>query len=369
MLRSIPIVLGLLAMMVSCPSSIAAEDEAFFAYGRFDSAIYAVHTIERPKAAGDITLFRLTFDEQVDEPSRADMYSRKDFNTHPQAASAFTPMASIRLTPGGAMPILTDSYRQKLPLAILAHKLIDQRPFLFPVFERNGMTLRKGQTWTYDAPPFVLLDSTFKRLIENEGKIIGDVGPATQITSKWTGWEEVNGYQCAVIEFSFKVTPRKGVGQPEEEGEYSLSGTCWFSPEAGLPVVTMLKADGYVVSNKTPRRTFSLIRKEVLVHVDRNSEINLAPAEEDSGKSKVHESSDIANIEPDAHKNADNEMNRDATRNVSARIPVADRLSVEQTAPKSPEQSGWRTYILGAGAVLVFAAIGSWLLFGPRRRD
>lgn len=325
-------VLGILIVIVYCFPAHAGEDEAFFEYKRINSAVYAIHSIERPKSAGEITLFRMAFDKRIDEPLLADEYSRRDFSTHPRSASPFVAMVPIGLTPGGAMPFLTELHHQNIPFAMLSHRLIDQRPFLFPVFERNGMQLRKGQAWNYDAPPFLLLESTVERIFNNEGKRVENIGLTTQIKSRWVRWDEVDGHKCAVIEFSFEVKPDEKLGEGKEEGEYSLSGTSWFSVDLGLPVMTKLKVDGYSIANNRPRRTFSFQRKTMLVHVERDATMVDAAANRSDNPQTLGE-----------QKNAEQKVQDDIDVGVDKGEPVDEEIeeidnfvdpAAAQVAPK-----------------------------------
>ncbi len=75
----------------------------------------------------------------------------------------------------------------------------------------------------------------------------------------------MNGYRCAVIDFWFEAKADEKLKQGKEDGQVRYEGTSYFAPDIGLPVVTVLRGDGFLIDKAGNRKTIVLRRKEVLV--------------------------------------------------------------------------------------------------------
>ena len=191
-------------------------------------------------------------------------------------------MKHIDVSPGGRLalfsagfhrPVPDEEYQRPLMSSdarlnqsgfMLRDSTLRDELLLFPVFELTGMTLREGERWQFNAPPFLLLEGTTELLRKN--MLRPEKLPLTQVHSHWKEWKDVNGYRCAVIGFWFEAKADEKLKQGEEDGKVRYEGTSYFAPDIGLPVVTMLRGDGFVTDKAGNRKTIVLRRKAVLVN-------------------------------------------------------------------------------------------------------
>ncbi len=292
------VVLLTVGMLLFPRAAVAAEDgaeEVLLAYKPFLEATYAVYHHEEPSRKDtQYLLRRLEWDGVEHTPFFLYRYQRHDLNVglvrEGVTAIDFNGPFPEYVTPGGILPrlsrlfqmpvapeeyagsILSDA-RMREAASMLVTASFGEHLFFFPVFDANGTKVRKGQQWEYTATPFVLLEGTFELLREN--KLRPKELPATTIHSHWKEWKEVNGYRCAVIDFRFEAKPDEKLKQGKEDGEVRYEGTSYFAPDIGLPVVTVLRGDGFVVDKAGNRKAIVLRRKEVLVGYEAYSEDKL----------------------------------------------------------------------------------------------
>ena len=289
------VTLSLLTLLFFPSGNVTAGDESTgitFAYKPFMQATYAVYHYEEPSRKDRLyKLYRLTWDGTVGKPFEMYRYQRYALKVGPigkrGTAIDFGGPSREYITAGGVLPRFSQMFRMPVPpeeyrgsmlsegrmregASMLGTVSFREHLFRFPVFEANGMTLRKGQQWQYSAPPFVLHEGTFELLREN--KLRPKELPLTTIHSHWKDWKKVDGRRCAVIDFWFEAKPDEKLKQGKEDGQVRYEGTSYFAPELGLPVVTVLRGDGFVVDKKGRRKTIVLRRKEVLVHYEPYSE-------------------------------------------------------------------------------------------------
>ena len=287
--------LSLFGMLFFPAGEITAGDnpnKATFAYKPFMQATYAVYHHEEPSRKERLYMvYRLTWDGTVRKPFESYRYQRHALNVGHMgkrgSAIDFGGPFSEYVTAGGVLPRFSQMFRMPVPPAeyrrsvfsdarmreagsMLGTGTFAEHLFWFPVFDANGTSLQKGQKSQYNAPPFVLLKGTFELLREN--KLRPKELPLTTIHSHWKDWKEVDGRRCAVIDFWFEAKADEKLKQGKEDGQVRYEGTSYFSLELGLPVVTVLMGDGFVVDKKGRRETIVLRRKEVLVDYEPYSE-------------------------------------------------------------------------------------------------
>ena len=259
-------------------------------YSRFWQAQYAVYTdlgpgtYDRQRGGYNnrgFMLYRLEYSKTLDHyqpqkslPSvsvRFDMYDQDSLNMTNIRATELSGRGAFELTRSGNLALLTELWRQGgTPLAAWSPPFIVEMPLLFPAFTPDAASLRPRDRWESETAPFALLGSTFDSILQ--GKLDVRTLPPTVIHSHWKDWKEVDGRRCAVIDFWFEAKADEKLKQGKEDGQVRYEGTSYFSLELGLPVVTVLMGDGFVVDKKGRRETIVLRRKEVLVDYEPYSE-------------------------------------------------------------------------------------------------
>ncbi len=286
--------ISLFVLLCLPASEITAVDnlkKVPFAYKPFMQATYAVCHCEDPPPYEErpYVLYQFLLDKTHELPFRFQRYRRSRIDMRPQVAQIeFSPNGLTNVSPGGQLPVKTAAFRRPVPEeayrhpflssdvrmneagAMLGTRALESELFLFPVFRTDGMTLQEGHRWQYSAPPFVMLEGTLELLREN--KLRPKELPPTTIHSHWKDWKEVEGRRFRVIDVWFEVKADEKLQQGKGDGKVRYEGTSYFSPELGLPVVTVLKGDGFVVDKRGNKKTIFLRRKEVLIHFEPYSE-------------------------------------------------------------------------------------------------
>jgi hypothetical protein len=274
-LNALPIVL---AVWMLSSLVLGAEDgpkEAFFAYRPVKGATYAVYndgTWGKPFLR-PFLVRRLEFDSvstqlSFERPLAEDFenYVFRDDCLDPARSTGFICPEGTSITRGGRLPYLFAAWQKGACLGVLTPSWYRIAPlFMFPTFDKDGMTLERGQKWTTPTPPFVF-PLTFRRLFR--GELSAQTLPQTEITWHWRDWKRVNGYDCAVIDFSFEAGLGDDVPQDKKEGEYKLSGTSYFSVDLGFPVVNEIRAEGFFVEENGKKVDLKLLRREVLIDAE-----------------------------------------------------------------------------------------------------
>lgn len=278
-----------LGMLLFPSGGAAAEDESkevLLAYKPFMQVTYAVYQHEEPsRKDARYSLYRLEWDGSIRTPFELYRYQRYEFNVGLPERNAtaidFGGPVPEYVAPGGVLPRFSQVFEMPVPeheyrgsilsearlrevASMLGTGTFAEHLFFVPVFDAKGSRLRNGQRWQYTAPPFVLLEAIGQLLREN--KIKPKELPPTTVHSHWKEWKDVNGYRCAVIDFWFEAKADEKLKQGEEDGKVRYEGTSYFAPDIGLPVVTVLRGDGFVTDKAGNRKTIVLRRKEVLVN-------------------------------------------------------------------------------------------------------
>lgn len=271
-------IVSLVAVMLTIWTNSAdgEDDDSAMLFQRrpVKSATYAIFTesvvgSEKDTAA---TLYRIEYErtkprikiESVfDEPIEHDEYRAYKADLRYSADLMTSLTGSTR---GGEMGALREMQKRGHPLAFWGGRWWQKHYLVFPVFDNEGKKLRLGDKWTCEAAPFVQDESLWEGLLQGKVKL-SELSP-TLIDSHWRTWEEKNGFRCAVIDFSFDARSDPKVVVGKESSAYSLSGTSYFSVEMGVPVVTELKAKGFITNEKGERREVKLTRREALAAID-----------------------------------------------------------------------------------------------------
>ncbi len=280
------IILFTLFVLFNYPLDVFAADKgpqkAFFAYGQVKEAVYAIRTtvpqnekrnfylhrwVENP-----FVIYKLNFRESrkklnvrnstVEVPLEFNLYNIKIFNIDSSYDVNHLEYSFLNFTRGGVLPVEKKGLEAGNKFAFLAPGLETLR---FPVFEETGMTLQRGQKYEITVPPYLVTPSVASKIFEN--KLKAQDLPPTIIHSHWRGWEKINGYECAVIDFSFKVKSEDKFEIGKEDGEFSLKGTSYFSLDLGLPVVNIYNTKGFMITKDGEKIPLDFHRKEVLVSV------------------------------------------------------------------------------------------------------
>ncbi|VAX39046.1 hypothetical protein MNBD_PLANCTO02-778, partial [hydrothermal vent metagenome] len=268
------------------PLNVFAADKgpqkAFFAYGRVKEAVYAIHTaIPKNKkrnfylhrwVENPFVIYKLNLRESremlkvnhtdIEVPLRNDLYDLRIFKIDSSFDVNHIGHESLNLTGGGTLPILKKELEAGYAFALLGPGV---DTFILPVFEETGMALQRGQKWKITTLPYLVTPSVADKIFENKLKA-QDLSP-TIIHSHWRGWEKMNGYECAVIDFTFNVKSEDQFEVDKEEGEFSLKGTSYFSLDLGLPVVNIIDAKGFAIDQNGIKTQLAFHRKEVLISV------------------------------------------------------------------------------------------------------
>ncbi|VAX42209.1 hypothetical protein MNBD_PLANCTO02-188, partial [hydrothermal vent metagenome] len=270
------------------PLNVFAADKgpqkAFFAYGQVKEAVYAIHTemsisknAKRDRVLDNwkknpLVIYSFTFresktrfkvgDSRIEVPLKGDLYDLKTLNISSSNSVDFRRGRTLVFTHGGVLPVGMKAFKAGDTFAIFPSA---SETLFFPVFKETGMTLRRGQKWKFTAMPCIVTPSVGLKIFQNKLKV-QDL-PPTIIHSHWRGWEKMNGYECAVIDFFFNVKSKDEFKEGKEEGEYSLKGTSYFSHDLGLPIVTTLDAKSFSTDKNGKKKSYNFHRREVLVSV------------------------------------------------------------------------------------------------------
>jgi hypothetical protein len=251
--------------------------EAFFQVKPIPSATYATYTVTGSgnKRSHDCAVYRLEFagrrdDVRIEDAVYKDvphfLFKRGVLNV--ASSSKFESGANWPYSAGGAMPVLWEIVKRGHPIGGWGPRWPKRHPvLLFAAFELGGMNLRQGETREVTAMPFILQDSIGNTMLS--GEIVPRDLPPTRIRSRWTDCETVDGYPCAVIEFSLKAQAIKERAVGQEAGEYRLTGKSYFCVELGLPVVNSMEASGFTVNKNGRKKDIAMKRREVLICVSR----------------------------------------------------------------------------------------------------
>jgi hypothetical protein len=259
-------------------TSVAALSTALFAatapaadqelkYNRFTSATYAVSTEANGRAEGmQYEVYRLQFDKEAADPNR-DQYQVRALQIGSWVQNPpleFGQGPPLGISRGGPFERLTKIFDGGDRFAVLSPGVLEKRVFMFPVLDALATSTKEGAVWEFAGPPFIF-PGQGNRLLKGELDVA--ILPRTKIKSEWTRTERIGQHQCAVIEFSFHHKLEEQPG--EEHGEVSYSGTSYFSIALGVPVVNLLKGDGFFTSARGNKTTVLLRRKQVLIDVEK----------------------------------------------------------------------------------------------------